>query len=68
MAGIFWGLYVQGTGTNESAVKGGAAEGCCSPNRENIFVTEPQMFSCQLSASQISEHFLSEVKDVGFCM
>jgi hypothetical protein len=34
---------------------------------KSLFMAKIRRFICRLSASQISEHFLPEIKDVAFC-
>jgi hypothetical protein len=37
-------------------------------DKEEIVAAITRLFTCQLSTSQTSEHFLSELKDLKFCM
>jgi hypothetical protein len=39
----------------------------CKTEQKYVFLAKTQLFFHQLSASQISGHFLSELKDVAFC-
>jgi hypothetical protein len=67
---MFWPLRTQGTDTEESGVRGGGGgvERCCCPNREKISAKKMQPFIHGLSVSGASEDFLSEPKDLAFCM
>jgi hypothetical protein len=63
--GCFIFAHIQVVGQGRS---GGRRETAVSTKQgKNLFTAKLRLFICCLSASQTSEHFLPEVKDVAFC-